>query len=90
MLVALTLFACATDYGVTQKLEPEGSLPNADPVTESFTIDEAPADILFYGDTSDSMRRHLDLLTPQFLHFCRRIPYDHNLKVHSCRTKGWQ
>jgi len=73
MLVALTLFACATDYGVTQKLEPEGSLPNADPVTESFTIDEAPADILFYGDTSDSMRRHLDLLTDNIEAFTERL-----------------
>lgn len=71
--LALLLLACATDYGVTQRPDAEDPPPNTDPVTESFVIDEAPADILFYADTSDSMRRHLDLLVDNIDLFTERL-----------------
>jgi len=73
MLVSLFLFACAPDYDVTSRVEPEETLPNDDPVTESFTIDNAPSDILFYGDTSDSMRRHLEDLGDNIDSFSERL-----------------
>jgi len=73
MLLTVLMLACATDYGVTQRPDSERPPPNSDPVTESFVIDNAPADILFYGDTSDSMRRHLDLLSDNIVAFTERL-----------------
>ncbi len=71
-MLALVLLACI-DYGVTQRPDAEDPLPNSDPVTESFVVDEAPADILFYADTSDSMRRHLELLVDNIDGFTNRL-----------------
>jgi hypothetical protein len=73
MTIALLLLACQNDYGVTQRPEAQDPPPNSDPVTESFVIDEAPADILFYADTSDSMRRHLEMLVDNIDVFTDRL-----------------
>lgn len=62
MFVALVMLACTQDYNVSPKPVEEIPPPNTEPVTETFITEGAPADILFYGDTSFSMRRELELL----------------------------
>jgi hypothetical protein len=73
MLLALVLFACSPEYSVSPKPVEEVPPPNTDPVTETFVIEGAPADILFYGDTSFSMRRELETLADNLDVFADRL-----------------
>ena len=73
MLVALVLSACTQDYDVSARPEPELPPPNTEPVTETFVIEGAAADILFYGDTSSSMKRDLETLADNLDVFANQL-----------------
>ncbi len=73
MVLLSVLFACSNDYGVAVNPDPDVIEANDDPVTEIFLTEGAPADILFYGDTSDSMTRRLLRLADNLESFADRL-----------------
>ncbi len=73
MVLFTLLFACSNDYGVTVQPDPEVIEANDDPVTEIFLTEGAPADIIFYGDTSNSMDRRLATLGDNLETFADRL-----------------
>jgi len=73
MVLLSLLFACSNDYGVTVQPDPNVIEANDDPVTEIFLTEGAPADIVFYGDTSDSMTRRLIRLSDNLESFAGRL-----------------
>lgn len=73
MVLLPLLLACSNDYGVTVQPDPEVVQANDDPVTEIFLTEGVPADIIFYGDTSDSMTRRLINLADNLESFADRL-----------------
>lgn len=73
MLLLALMIACSPDYDIKAQPEPEPEPINDGPVTEIFLTEGAPADILFYGDTSFSMRRELTTLADNLAVFADRL-----------------